>query len=179
MRAPSIRLKAREREAEVLLRRLRGEPFIEISRSLGISMRGTMVCYRRALDRVTIPTAEDAKRVLLERLHVLNQQLWADYDAAKGDLDLRQRIAGRILQAMRRESALTGSDVPARLVVAVSDNRQDADAVTVAQLRRNLTSDQLRQWLYLTDLANSNPDPADGASVETTATAIEPDYEKF
>jgi hypothetical protein len=146
---PTARVLAAEREHQVVELRLRGVRWRPISEATGISIRGAMAAWHRALDHIRLPGAEEAKKQLLEAARLLESNLWTDYGKAS-EPTARATIGNAILRCQERQSKLLGCDVPTALVMQVAMNPPtESQEATVQQLKQNLTVDEMRQLMML------------------------------
>jgi len=129
-----------ERERDILSRRIKGASTATIALALGISQRTCQVAITRALTRVDIPGAVEAKKAMLARLDLLREKLYARLDKDGDDLPTTARA---LVSVEAREACLLGLDMPERLILAHLNAPPPDEAATVAELQANLTVDEL------------------------------------
>jgi hypothetical protein len=150
-RSTTVQLRARQREAEIVERRLRGETFDTIATALSMSTGGCADAYERALNRVSYPTVVRAREEQLQRLDLLRRKGWARANAKHPPISALEFL----LRLEERQARLLGLDSDTRFdgsgPVAV-----DADEMT-RLIQSNLSVDEQRQMLHLMRKARGLP----------------------
>jgi hypothetical protein len=114
-------LAAYERQEQALELRKAGKSFPEIARLTGYSLTGVQKAVRTALKRCGKPAADEVRRMELERLDRLWENLWGEDGRMTKVLkeeDLARRTATALLISKRRADLL-GLDAPVK--VAATD----------------------------------------------------------
>lgn len=150
-----------ERERDILQRRIKGASTAAIAAALGFTQRGVQLAIVRALTKVDLPGAVEAKKAMLARLDLLREKLFARLDQEGEDL---ATVARAVVTVEAREASLLGLDMPEKLILAHLNEPPASDENAVANLQR-LTPDELRTLLALTQKTR-------GQVVETTGVAL-------
>jgi hypothetical protein len=166
---PAAKLRTREREHQIVQLRTRGAHWRDIAEATGVSMRGAMLAWDRALRLIVLPGVEQAKKELVEKCRALELNLWTAFHQATGDPTQMATVANSILRCQQRMSALLGCDTPSQVALQMAMAPPMQDEATVRNLRQNLSTDELRQLVMLSAKASGRPAP-----LAITATAPAP-----
>ncbi len=128
MSPPKVQAAVRRKEAVDL--RIEGKTYKEIGQELGVTptrARQLVAEALAAIEKDTAESAEELRRLELDRLDQLQSGLWQE--AAGGNL----KAVGAALKIMERRARLVGLDAPARTVN--QHGYADLDQMSEAELR--------------------------------------------
>jgi Homeodomain-like domain-containing protein len=143
----SRRLTAKQRRQAAFEARKRGYTYERIGRMLGISRQAAYKTVKSELVKIelkTAETAEEIKRLELERLDALQNAFWEK--AISGD----EKAANHILRIMERKSRLLGLDeqIIDRKAEAEARLTHKAKLAEIREFKERLKQDQKLETLW-------------------------------
>ena len=178
--SPEARLKAAERQRQVVLMRVRGVPFEAIGKQLGFSKVAAYKLYKKALKTTPKADIEELRKLEAERIADLRQRLWTELAGKPDPNDPTKMIRpeGETLATLvttairvsRHDAMLHGLDAATKneLVASVvgrplnyEESARQWDRLTLEE------QDQLMRLLAKLQGRWVEPQPS---SIETTAT---------
>jgi hypothetical protein len=166
-RSPTVAKRARDREDEIVQRRLRGQSFSTIADAMKMSVSACHESFWRALSNIPVKSVEQYRLESLQRLELLREAAWKH--AKPGRLPPPKIIALLVLIEDRRckllgLNAIEGYD-PTAPPIATPDRD-----LAVRQAQQNLSADELRTLIALMRKASGKLDSNELPAIETTAT---------
>lgn len=131
------KIRAVERQREVLKLRTQGLTFQEIADRLGYKGRtGVYDAFRKALQATIQEPADEARRVEVERLDKLIAAIWSEAMAGK------LFAIDRVLMIMDRRAKLLGLDAPQKVDIQ-GDVQRIADQIGITEAEAVAIADQV------------------------------------
>lgn len=169
-------MRAREFEREVVERRLQGQTYDTIAVALNCSLSGAHEAFWRCVDRIPAESLERFRAESLQRIEMLRAKAWVRARGKHAPVN----VLAFLLALEDRQSRLLGLDAAVKFDATARPAPVDAEE-RVAQLRKNLTEDELRTLLNLMRKGSGQVSPP--RMVEATAThtpvpavVIEPEF---
>jgi hypothetical protein len=123
------------REQQIVALALRGIPFYEIGRQLGITRQGAHRAFNKALRRGTDSDLQTHHRVELAKLAQAETNIWRTMDANRDDARIQFEGTTQLHGLALRRAKLLGLDAPTRMDVT-GIYRRGGDEVTAEQRAR-------------------------------------------
>jgi hypothetical protein len=117
-RTPQAKADIARREQQIVALRLRGVPFHEIGRDIGITRQSAFRAFHKALRRNTDQDIQTHHRSELAKLEMEEANVWRAMDANKEDWQATATCMGGLNRIHVRRAHLLGLDAPTKLDVS-------------------------------------------------------------
>jgi hypothetical protein len=126
-RTPQAKADIARREQQIVALRLRGVPFHEIGRDIGITRQSAFRAFHKALRRNTDQDIQTHHRSELAKLEMEEANVWRAMDANKEDWRAQMAGTAQLNRIHVRRARLLGLDAPTKLDVTGIYQRGGSD----------------------------------------------------
>jgi hypothetical protein len=116
-RTPQAKMEVARREQQIVALRLRGVPFFEIGRVIGIGRVAAFRAFKRALHRNTDQDLQSHHCTELAKLDIEEANIWRAMDANKENWRVQMSGSAQLRGIHIRRAKLLGLDSPSKLDV--------------------------------------------------------------
>jgi hypothetical protein len=131
--SPQAKYEIARREQQIVALALRGVPFYEIGRQLGITRQGAYRAFNKALRRGTDSDLQTHHRIELAKLAQAETNIWRTMDANRDDARIQFEGTTQLRGLALRRAKLLGLDAPTRMDVT-GIYKQSANEATAEEL---------------------------------------------